>query len=112
MAQAARSTDIDIDWLLEYLSGEWRNVVCAASAWDSWDQETRLDYLNEWPITESYGEVLRDAVSRGQLNAAQTRRYQELLALIDAARPTVDDLLERGEHEPGRERDHPITDHG
>lgn len=96
MAQVVPSIDIDIDWLLEFLTQEWRNVPCVASAWETWEQESRLDYLNEWPITESYGEILQAAVYRGRLSAAQSIRYQELLSLISDARPTIEDLLERG----------------
>ena len=96
MAQVARSIDIDVDWLLDFLSREWGNVSCVASAWPTMDQESRLDYLSEWPITESYGEVLQDAVSRGLLNRAQLLRYQELLTVIDEARPTISNLLALG----------------
>jgi hypothetical protein len=96
MAQVARSIDIDIDWLLEFLTREWRNVSCVASEWDTWDQESRLDFLSEWPITESYGEVLHNAVSRKSLTLDQASRYRQLLDLISESRPTIEDLLERG----------------
>lgn len=100
MAQVARSIDIDIDididWLLDFLTREWRNVSRMASAWDTCDQETRLDYLNEWPITESYGEVLADGMSRKRLTPEQEARYRQLLGLISQSRSTIEDLLERG----------------
>ena len=94
MAQVARS--INIDWLLDFLLQEWRNVSCVALEWDTWDQEARLDYLVEWPITESYGEVLQDAATGGRLTPAQSARYQELLVLMRESRSTIEDLLERG----------------
>ena len=96
MAQVARSIDIDIDWLLEFLTREWRNVSCVASEWDTLDQETRLDFLSEWPITESYGEVLQDVVARKSLTPDQQGRYRQLLRLISESRPTIEDLLGRG----------------
>lgn len=96
MAQVVRSIDIDIDWLLEFLTREWSNVVCVASEWNTWDQEARLDYLNEWPITESYGEVLQDVVSRNRLTPEQESRYRQLRRLIDESRPTIEQLLESG----------------
>lgn len=96
MAQVARSIDIDIDWLLEFLTREWRNVACVASEWDTWDQESRLDYLSEWPITESYGEVLQDVVARGRLTSEQATGYRHLLGLINESRSTIEGLLERG----------------
>jgi hypothetical protein len=96
MAQVARTTNIDIDWLLDYLTREWSNVRDVAAAWSTWDQESRIDYLNEWPITESYEEVLRAALSQTRLTADQAGRYRHLLELINESRPTIEDMLDRG----------------
>ncbi|HEX5164476.1 MAG TPA: hypothetical protein VFV93_03700 [Thermomicrobiales bacterium] len=96
MAQIARSIEIDIDWLLDFLTGEWRNVESVALAWDTLDQEARLDYLNEWPITESYGDVLDDAASHQRLTPDQDIRYQQLQHLIRKLRPTIEHLLAIG----------------
>jgi hypothetical protein len=95
MAQVARSIDIDIDWLLDFLTREWGNVATIASVWDSWDEEARHDYLNEWPITESYGEVLQDVITRTRLTNIQEGRYRQLVALMNAARPTIDGLFDQ-----------------
>ena len=96
MAQVARTTNIDIDWLLAFLTREWSNVRVVHEVWATWDQESRLDYLNEWPITESYEEVLRATVSQTHLTADQAERYRYLLELINATRPTIEDMLDRG----------------
>ena len=67
-----------------------------AAAWATWDQESRLDFLSEWAITESYEEVLRAAVSQTRLTARQAERYRHLLELINESRPTIEDMLDRG----------------
>ena len=92
---ALRLPDIPgrIEHALAYLRNEWEDLPDVAAGWDGWDEASRLHFVVDWPIRESHLALLREWDKHGLLTPEQRARYQSLLTLIDALRPTLERLL-------------------
>ncbi|MGH2353028.1 MAG: hypothetical protein ACRDJN_15570 [Chloroflexota bacterium] len=95
MAQVA--TDLElvqrIEKYLEYLASEWQDVPAVAQEWNSWQEHERLDFVIEWPIREDRLHQLHQWAAQDRLTPAQRARYEDLLTLVAANRPTLERLL-------------------
>jgi len=87
---------IDIDWLLDFLTGEWENIPHVLARWDTLEEEERREYLLDWPMKEEYEALLYDVVATTQLTEGQHYRYQRLLRVMESSRPAIVEILMRG----------------
>lgn len=94
MAQVAHDLTANVDRLLDYPRGRWEDVPFAASTWERWDRFERVDYLSDWPVVESYLDVVRQHVTQGDLTPAQRQRYRRLLTLVTRARPLLERMMQ------------------
>ena len=96
MAQVVRGVDLirfvehDLDRLLRH----WRSVPELAAEWPEWDEFSRVDFIIEWPIEREALIRVKQAAKDGLLNERQQRDWQELQALIETHRATMEWMLE------------------
>ena len=82
-----------IEHSLAYLRNEWESVPELAAEWHEWDEESRFSFAIDWPLREDWLHQLEQWQRRGLLTPDQQARYESLLALIAAHRPTLERLL-------------------
>jgi hypothetical protein len=84
-------------WLIEKdlknLLGFWRTVPEFAAEWPEWDEDSRLDFIHEWPIERETLQRVVDAAAAGLLNEHQRCKWLELSRLIETHRNTVEQML-------------------
>ena len=85
----ARLVDKDLHNLL----GFWRTVPEFAAEWPEWDEDSRLDFILQWPIERETLQRVTDAVAAGHLNEHQQCKWLELSRLIEIHRATVEQML-------------------
>lgn len=95
MAKVAQRPELRewIDDYLEYLCDEWRDVPQVVREWHEWEDHVQLEFLCEWPIREDRLHQLEQWAEQGLLTPDQDTRYQQLLGLVAAYRPVLEDLL-------------------
>lgn len=93
MAQVAPDVTANVDRLLTYLFGRWQDVPLAAGEWGRWDRFERADYLIDWPVVESYMEVIQEYAAQGVLTPAQEEQYGHLLVVVARTRPVLQRLM-------------------
>lgn len=96
MAQVTDQTAEKINWLLDYLFGQWEDLREMATEWGEITYHEREDLWLEWPLKEDAQLRLKQYVDQGLLNATQRKRYEELQRVIEDLRPEVDRLLRGG----------------
>ncbi|MGI8855472.1 MAG: hypothetical protein ACR2JW_06960 [Thermomicrobiales bacterium] len=94
MAQVTTTpTDhISFDWLCEYVAGQWGQLSELVAEWHEWDIESRMDFLTDWPVTESYTEVLFAREGTLHLSAHDAAKVREVRALVERNRPILEQL--------------------
>ena len=81
-------TDADIDWLLAWAFGDWRDL----EEIEVWEPTEQADELVEWPLAETR---LRDLESYAeQMTVEQRARYAGLLRLVEKNRPILERIRE------------------
>ena len=95
MAQVANAAELRarIDHYLDYLQREWGGVPELAAEWDTWDEDSQLDFVLEWPIREDGLHQLHAWAEQGMLSPGQRTRYDALLSLVAQHRPMLETLL-------------------
>jgi hypothetical protein len=95
MAQVADRLEVlpRVDRSLDYLFRAWEGVPHLAAEWDDWDEHSRFSFALDWPIREDRLHQLGLWAAQGLLTPAQRARYDDLLALVAAHRPTLERLL-------------------
>ena len=83
-----------IDHVLERLLTFWRTVPEQATEWPEWDEDSRLDFILEWPIMRGAYWRMMATANAGVLNESQQSKWQELTQLIETHRATVEWMLE------------------
>jgi hypothetical protein len=94
MAQVAHDVTANVDRMLRYLRGRWEDIPFAANEWERWDRFERVDYLSDWPVVESYMDLLRQHAAHGDLTPAQQQRYGRLLALVARVNPMLEQMMQ------------------
>ena len=96
MAQVAQDTPFRarVEHYLDFLLREWRSVPAIAQEWGEWEDHEQLDFVVEWPLREDQLRQLDAWAEQCLLTPAQRARYEDLLALVAAHRPTLDRLLQ------------------
>jgi hypothetical protein len=84
-----RFLDHDLDRLLDF----WRTVPEQAAEWPQCDDDSRLDFILEWPIMRGAMWRIAAAANAGLLDERQQRRWTELNRLIESHRATVEQML-------------------
>lgn len=107
MAELARQTRADADWLLDYLFAEWEDLTNIAHEWPTWDKIERIHALIDWPVVESNLRRLNDLVVQSALTPAQDARYTALQALIATYRPLLRQLMDGVTSTAGRNGEPP-----
>ena len=82
-----------VDKDLENLLGFWRTVPEFAGEWLEWDEDSRLDFIHEWPIERETLQRVGDASAGGLLNECQQRKWLELQQFIETHRDTIEQML-------------------
>lgn len=97
MAQVTKTpTDhLSFDWLCNYVAGQWGQLPQLAAEWREWDIENRMDFLTDWPVAESYTEILLAREGTLRLSAHDATRLQEVRALVERNRPILQQLEAR-----------------
>jgi hypothetical protein len=95
VAQVANAAELRarVDRYLDYLQREWEGIPSLAAEWNTWDEDSRLDFVLEWPIREDRLHQLHEWAEQGVLAPAQRARYDDLQRLLARYRPTVEKLL-------------------
>ncbi len=95
MAQALSDVEAQaqVDRLLNVLENAWGGVIEYAREWSDLDDDSRLFFVLDWPVTESHHEILQGILQDHALTPVQQQRYIHLVALIEQLRPTLDLLL-------------------
>ena len=95
MAQVTQAVTEKVEHLLSYLFGVWgQDLPEMAAEWDGMDRYERNDFLLDWPVAESYTDLIAEYAEQDILTSAQRERYDALLALIAANRPILNKLME------------------
>ena len=94
MAEVAPDVTTDVDWLLDYLIGEWEDIPNVAREWPTWTKTDRIHALIDWPVVESNLRALDDYAIQGILTPAQEARYTRLRALVTTYRPVLRRLMD------------------
>ena len=79
---------------LTYLAREWSRVPEYVRAWDSRDEEKKLDFVLEWPIREDQLGMLRAWAEHGDLSPPESASHREIEALVACNRPLLQPLLD------------------
>jgi len=82
-----------VDKDLKNLLGFWRTVPEFATEWPEWDEDSRLDFIHEWPIERETLQRGADMAAAGLLNERQQCEWLELTRLIEIHRDTVEQML-------------------
>ncbi len=97
MAQVAekirRVAANEIDGDLDYLLRAWLALPDTAAEWDSWIADQKNVFELEWAVKESRLEQLEARVRAGELSPNQTRRYRQLLKLINQNRLILEEIF-------------------
>jgi hypothetical protein len=92
MVAAVATRYVSIDEYLVYLRQKWESLDLVFSQWAAMDNIGQEVFQLEWSgITESRLNELRQSVD--QMTPAQTRRYDELLALVTEKRPALEKMF-------------------
>jgi hypothetical protein len=89
MAQVAQGTSADVDWLLDYLFSQWETLEEVVGDWAEWERAAQVDFLLDWPVTQSHLVALRDHMRHGDVSPKQRARAVALEALITRLRPVL-----------------------
>jgi hypothetical protein len=95
MAQVAQDSRLR-EWIedfLDYVHKRWNMIPELAAEWDEWDEDSRTDFALDWPICEDRLQQLQGWAEQGLMTPTQRARYDELLKLVAANRPTLERLL-------------------
>jgi hypothetical protein len=97
MAQITTTTTdhISFDWLCDYVASQWGQLPELAAEWHAWDIESRMDFLTDWPVAESYTEILLARERTLRLSADDAARLQEVRSLVERNRPILAQLEAR-----------------
>lgn len=82
-----------IDAYLTYSIKEWGAIPEIADEWNEWSDGDRLEFALEWPIRDDRLAQLTSWAKQGLLGPEQRGRYERLLILVSAQRPTLDRLF-------------------
>jgi len=80
---------------LELVTRNWEGLIPLAAEWHEWDLNSRMDFLTDWPVTESYTELLLAMETTLPPDDARTAKLRALRALIDQNRPILEELEAR-----------------
>lgn len=86
-------TSDKIDWLLDYLFGQWEDIRWMATELEELEHHVRVDFWAEWPLKVDHLAQLDSFVERGMLSPEQQARYDELQQVIEEWRPTTERWL-------------------
>ena len=90
--------DVDVrervDGFLDYLFQQWANVPEQAADWNEWDEDSKVDFILDWPICEDRLQQLRRYADEGMLMPEQTAQYRKLLRLVSRNRPVLERMLQ------------------
>jgi hypothetical protein len=97
MAQVtATPTDhISFDWLCKYVADQWGQLPELAAKWHEWDIESRMNFLTDWPVAESYTEILLAREGTARLSAHDAAKVREVRTLVERNRPILEQLEAR-----------------
>ena len=87
-------TEEAADHFLEMMLRIWGTVPEFEHEWDEWDEDSRLHYVIDWPVTEMELRRLRRWHDEGLFNEDQQRRYETLERYVEKYRPTLERLFE------------------
>lgn len=93
MAEVIRDTSADIEFLLDALLPEWRDVGEAIREWATLDSSDREDFQLELGPAEERLKRLESYAERNVLGPEQRARYAHLLRMVNQYRPTLERLL-------------------
>ncbi len=92
MAQVTADLQAHIDYALERLIQEWRDLPRAERDIDTWDLIEQLDYIEEWTPSEELRSKLERYAAQGLLNDQQMARLAELRHLVEEHQPILERL--------------------
>lgn len=91
MAQVTTDSDY-IDYALDRLIQEWRDLPRCEREIDQWDLIEQLDYIEEWTPSEELRHRLEEYAAKGLLNDQQKARYAELRRMVEEYQPILERL--------------------
>src|SRR4051794_38740571 len=91
MAQTATidTKRISFDWLCEYVARSWNELPALAAEWSEWDVDSRMDFLTDWPVTESYTSILFEREIALPSGDRRVKKVRALRALVERNRPIL-----------------------
>lgn len=80
---------------LDELERAWAGVSNDVVDWETWNDESRLTYLDQWVAPARQFRRVHDWAERGLLSPAESARYERVMVVVEKNQPLLNELFRK-----------------